>query len=119
VLYSETDKPEPELAARLVPPEYHEFLPLFSTKEARVLPPHRYVDHAIPLLPGSKLPFGRMYSMSDSELKEVREWLNDNLSKSFIRASTSSAASPILFAKKQYRGCQQMRCTCGKNDHAL
>jgi len=96
------DEGEPEEpAAKLVPEEYHEFLPIFSEKEARILPPHRYVDHAIPLEEGVKPPFGRMYSMSDSELKEVRKWIDENLSKSFIRASSSSAASPILFVKKK------------------
>ena len=50
---------------------------------------------------GKKPPFGRMYSMSDAELKEVRKWIDENLSKSFIRASSSSAASPILFVKKK------------------
>jgi len=42
-----------------------------------------------------------MYSMSDSELKEVRKWIDENLSKSFIHASSSSTASPILFVKKK------------------
>jgi len=50
---------------------------------------------------GAKPPFGRMYSMSDTELKEVRKWIDENLSKSFIRASSSSAISPILFVKKK------------------
>jgi hypothetical protein len=85
----------------LVPPEYQDYLSLFSEREAKALPPHRYVDHAIPLLEGAKPPFGRMYSMSDSELQEVRKWIDENLSKSFIRASSSSAASPILFVKKK------------------
>lgn len=90
-----------DTAVKLVPHEYHEFLPMFSEKKARNLPPHRYVDHEIPLMEGKKPPFGRMYSMSDAELKEVREWITENLSKSFIRASSSSAASPILFVKKK------------------
>jgi len=60
-------------AKKLVPPEYHDYLVLFSEKEARILPPSRYVDHAIPLTEGAKPPFGCMYSMSDAELKEVRK----------------------------------------------
>ena len=44
---------------------------------------------------------GRMYSMSESELSEVHKWIIENLSKSFIRASSSSCASPILFVKKK------------------
>jgi len=88
-------------AKNLVPREYHNYLVLFSEKEARILPLSRYVDHAIPLIKGSKPPFSRMYLMSDSELKEVRKWINKNLSKSFIHASSSPAASPILFVKKK------------------
>jgi len=92
---------EDDPAKKLVLPEYHDYLVLFSEKEARILPPSRYVDHAIPLTEGAKPLFGRMYSMSDAELKEVRKWIDENLSKSFIRASSSSAASPILFVKKK------------------
>ena len=39
--------------------------------------------------------------MSDAELKEVRKWIDENLYKSFIHASSSSTASPILFVKKK------------------
>ena len=39
--------------------------------------------------------------MSASELQEIRTWIEDNLSKGFIRASSSSCASPILFVKKK------------------
>jgi len=92
-----------DLTKELVLQDYYDYLVLFSEKEARILPPSRYVDHAIPLIEGSKLPFGHMYSMSDSEVKEVRKWIDENLSKSFIHASSSSVASPILFVKKKNR----------------
>jgi len=90
-----------DLAKNLVPQDYYDYLVLFSEKEARILPPSRYIDHAIPLIEGSKPLFGHMYSMSDSELKEVEKWIDENLSISFIRASSSSAAWPILFIKKK------------------
>jgi len=89
-----------ELATQLIPQEYHEYLSVFSEEEARALPPRRYVDHAIPIVDGGKPPFGRMYSMSDQDLKELKQWIEDNLSKSFIRASTSSAASPLIIVRK-------------------
>ena len=38
--------------------------------------------------------------MSKTELKTLKEWLEENLSKEFIRASSSPAASLILFVKK-------------------
>jgi len=90
-----------DLAKDLVPQDYHDYLVLFSEKEARISPPSQYIDHAIPLIEGSKPPFGHMYLLSDSELKEGRKWIDEKLCKSFIRASSFSAASPILFVKKK------------------
>jgi len=92
---------EDDPAKKLVPPEYHDYLALFSEKEARILPSSRYVDHAIPLTEGAKVPLGGICSISDAELKEVRKWIDENLSKSFIHASSSFTASPILFIQKK------------------
>ena len=39
--------------------------------------------------------------MSDSELKQVQEWLDKNLVMAFIRPSSSSSTSPIFFIKKK------------------
>ena len=75
---------DPSNPGDLVPNQYHDLLPLFTKKEANKLPPHRYVDHAIPLIQDKKPPMGRMYSMSDSELTEVRKWIEENMSKGFI-----------------------------------
>ncbi|KYG39595.1 hypothetical protein M433DRAFT_10546 [Acidomyces richmondensis BFW] len=38
--------------------------------------------------------------MSRDELKALREWLDENLKKGFIRPSSSPVASPVLFVKK-------------------
>jgi len=83
-----------------VPAEYQEFLPLFSETLAKNLPPHRPYDHKIPLREGFTPPFGPLYSMFRTELRTLKDWLEENLSKGFIRASSSPAASPILFVKK-------------------
>ena len=91
----------PDYPANLGPPQYHDYLPLFSKTGADKLPPHGYVDHEIPLGIDKKPPMGRMYSISATELQEIREWIEENLSKGFIRASSSSCASPILFVKKK------------------
>ena len=42
--------------------------------------------------------------MSRNEIEELRRYLEDNLSKGFIRTSRSQAASPILFIKKPRGG---------------
>lgn len=83
-----------------LPDWLHHQIPSFSKLESRELPPHRSIDHKIVLKEGAQLPSGRLYSMSREELVTLREWLQDNLSKGFIRPSSSPAASPVLFVKK-------------------
>ncbi|EKD17831.1 retrotransposon nucleocapsid protein [Drepanopeziza brunnea f. sp. 'multigermtubi' MB_m1] len=68
--------------------------------EANKLAPYRDCDHAIELKPGAILPHGPFYNMSQDELLVLRKFLKENLDKGFIRASTSQAASLVLFAKK-------------------
>src|SRR5215208_7872926 len=85
----------------LIPPEYHDFLPLFSKEESKHLPPHRYIDHKIPVEEGKTLPYGPLYNMSEPELEALRKFLKENLASGFLRASSSPAASPILFVKKK------------------
>ena len=49
-----------ELCTQLVPPEYYDYLSIFSEEEAKDLPPHHYIDHAIPLIAERK-PFSDEY----------------------------------------------------------
>ena len=50
---------------------------------------------------GTTPSFGPLYSLSRQELEALRNWLDDNLKKGFIRTSSSPAGSPILFVKKK------------------
>jgi hypothetical protein len=84
----------------IVPPEYHHYLEIVKNINANKLPPHRLCDHKIPLEDSFQPPFGPLYSLSHPELEELKRWLEENLSKSFIRALSSPAAVPILFVKK-------------------
>jgi hypothetical protein len=88
----------------MIPDIYHDYLAAFSKKRADTLPPHRPYDLSIDLEPGKSPPFGPLYSLSEVELKALREWLDENLSKGFIRASQSPAGAPILFVKKKDGG---------------
>jgi hypothetical protein len=100
-----------------VTPEFHEFLPLFVKVVADCMPPHRIYDHRIPLKQGCEPPFGRLYSLSRPELEALKAFLEQNLTKGFIRQSSSSAGAPILFVKKgdgslrlvvDYRGANEI-----------
>jgi hypothetical protein len=89
-----------------LPAEYHDYLDVFSRTLAERLPPPRPgIDHKIVLekTPDGKdpeVPWGPLYSMSRGELLVLRKTLTELLDKSFIRASSSPAAAPVLFAKK-------------------
>ena len=81
-------------------PEYHEYLPIFRKVSADQLPPHHPYDHQIERQEGCTPPFEPVYSQSRTELEALRDWLQENLSKLFIRVSLSPARSPILFVQK-------------------
>ncbi|GBG70615.1 hypothetical protein CBR_g6741 [Chara braunii] len=67
--------------------------------------PTRVVDreivHAIEIIPGSKTPKGRIYSMAPTELDEIRRQLKELTEKGWIRPSTSPFGSPVLFVPKK------------------
>ena len=94
-------KPKPEVdPATVLPSEYHEFLDVFSKKEADKLPGRRSHDHKIPLMNGKEPTYGPLYGMSRDELLVLQKYLTENLKKGFIRSSSSPAASPVLFVRK-------------------
>ena len=97
------DKPRPDPKS-LLPPEFHEFLDVFSRQAADKLPPHRPYDHRIELQPGKEHGYGPLYSMSRDELRVLKKYLDDNLRKGFIRPSSSPYSSPVIFARKSSGG---------------
>ncbi|KAL4038666.1 hypothetical protein IC575_002289 [Cucumis melo] len=65
------------------------------------LPPHREVEFAIELEPGT-VPISRApYKMAPAELKELKLQLQELLDKGFIRPSVSPWGAPVLFVKKK------------------
>ena len=83
-----------------IPPEYMDYSEVFSREAADQLPQHGPQDHAIDLQ-GAEPGFGPLYNLSAVELKVLREYIDENLQKGFIRPSTSPAGAPILFVKKK------------------
>jgi hypothetical protein len=100
----EPTAPSGQDPASAIPRDYEDFAEVFSKESASVLPPHRPYDHRIPLEPGTTPPFGPLYSLSEVELKALDEYINENLAKGYIQASTSPAGAPILFVKKRDGG---------------
>ncbi|KAL4026395.1 hypothetical protein IC575_014824 [Cucumis melo] len=65
------------------------------------LPPHKEVEFAIELEPGT-VPISRApYRMAPAELKELKVQLQELLDKGFIRPSVSPWGAPVLFVNKK------------------
>jgi len=84
-----------------IPDQYKEFQDVFEKKNADILPEHRPYDCAIDLQDGAQPPFGPIYNLSQNELVALKEYIEENLAKNFIRHSKSPAGAPILFVKKK------------------
>ena len=93
--------PLPAQGPAKLPAQYEEFRDVFEKKNADTLPQHRPYDCGIELQEGAQPPFGPIYSLSQNELAALREYLDENLAKNFIRHSKSPAGAPILFVKKK------------------
>ena len=100
VIYA-TPTSEEKTSTTGIPEQYKDFEDVFQKKNADMLPEHRPYDCAIDLLEGAQPPFGPIYNLSQTELAELRKYIDENLAKNFIRHSKSPAGAPILFVKKK------------------
>ena len=87
-----------------IPKEYHEFVNMFREKTGiEALPQYSQWDYNILLEEGKEPPFSPIYQISEADLGTLREYIDENLKKGFIRPSSSPAGSPVLFVPKKYR----------------
>ncbi len=84
-----------------VPAEYHDFADVFSDSLSEKLPEHRLYNLKINIEEGPSPPLGPIYSISESELKALHEFIDDNLCSGFITPSHSPHGAPVLFVKKK------------------
>ena len=85
----------------VLPEKYKDFAIIFEKKAAETLPRHHSYDSNIDLKPGAKVPWGPIYSLTESELQELCKYLDENLAHSFIRPAQSPGGAPIMFVKKK------------------
>jgi hypothetical protein len=88
--------------ADLVPRMYHQHLKVFSKKESERMPRRKPWDHAIDLKEMFKPKKGQLITLSPEEQKEVSDFIDDQLSKGYIRPSKSEQTSPVFFIPKKY-----------------
>ncbi|KAL0534025.1 hypothetical protein IC582_028302 [Cucumis melo] len=93
----DTREADVSLSSEPVVRDYPDVFP----EELPGLPPHREVEFAIELEPGT-VPISRApYRMAPAELKELKVQLQELLDKGFIRPSLSPWGAPVLFVKKK------------------
>ncbi len=80
--------------------KYQNFIDVFDRAQVDKLSSHRSYDHKIELTNDVTSSRCRAYRMSLYKLQKIKEYLNENLSKSFITSSKTSYFSLVLFALK-------------------
>ena len=108
-----------------LPDELADYADQYDDQKAGILPEQGRGDHAIDLVENQEPPFMSLYNLSQTELAELRRYLDDALLKGWIKHSTSPAGAPILFVPKKdgglrlcvdYRGLNAVTI---KNRHPL
>ena len=97
----EYQKKEVRTPEQIVPPEYHQYLRVFSKEASERLPDHGPYDHAIELVPEAKMFHSRVYPLSPNEQGELDKFITENLAKGYISESKSPISSPFFFIKKK------------------
>ena len=77
-----------------------EFSEIFST-DFPDLPPDSDIDYFIDVDLGTQPIFVPPYRITPAELKEMKDQLQDLLSKGFIRTRISPWGAPLLFVKRK------------------
>jgi len=65
------------------------------------MPTRKIWDHAIELKEGFVLRKGKVYLLSREEREEVREFIQEQLRKGYIRPSKSPQTAPVFFVGKK------------------
>ena len=93
----------------LVPEEFRDFKDVFSKQEAERIPSRRPYDHAINLQEEAKPARSSIYPISPKERGALKEFLDENLRKGYIRKSNSEYAAPFFFVKKKDGGLRPVQ----------
>ena len=84
-----------------IPLDYHDFTDVFSKTRACTPAPHWPYDLKIELEEGTSPPFSPIYSLSQSELKSLWEFLDKHLVMDFICPTWSLGGALVLFTCKK------------------
>ena len=84
-----------------MPEEYLQYNKLFQEELDTGLPEYSQWDHEIPLQEGIQPKLHKVYRLNPEQRQALKDYIEENLRKGHIRASTSPAGYPILFIPKK------------------
>ena len=97
----DVDESTLEEAQKLVPHEYWDYLDVFSKSKNECMLLRKPWDHGIDLKEDFLPKKGQLIPLSVDEQKEVEAFLDDQLSKGYVRPSNSQQTSPVFFVPKK------------------
>jgi hypothetical protein len=99
------DEPDPEKSLKdYVPERYHEYLDVFTEKEAIPLSLHRSWDHVITLTPDAPPSIScRVYPLSCGEEEFQVKYIKEQEDASLIQKSKFPYLTPVFYIKKKNR----------------
>lgn len=77
------------------------FAKVFSEREAERFPPTRSYDHPIDLKEDFQPKITKVLPLSWKQQEALKEFINDNLRKGYIRKSSSPQAAAVFFVPKK------------------
>ncbi len=83
-----------------LPSKYEDFEDIFSKKECETIPESTRVTYTINLKKDTESLFRLIYSLSERELRILRDYLTEKKTIDWIRRLKSPAGTPILFIPK-------------------
>jgi hypothetical protein len=92
---------------------------VFSKKESERMPIRKPWDHVIDLKETFKPKKGRLIPLSPEEQKEVSDFIDDQLSKTYIKPSKSEQTSPVFFVPKKDGQKQMVQDYHYLNEHTV
>ena len=90
-----------EKVEKMVPRRFHRWLKTFGKVASERMPVQKPWDHAINLKEDFVPKKGRAYLLSRNEKEKVREFMEEQLRKEYIRPSKLPQTSPVFFVGKK------------------
>ena len=85
----------------MVPERFHRWIKVFGKKQSERMPIQKIWDHVIDMKEGFVLKKEKVYPLSREEREEVREFIQEQLRKGYIRPSKSPQMVLVFFVGKK------------------